>query len=111
MNESREIKSILAEAASLAQGKELGQLAMHRPFSFLCICAVFAAAAAQHGCPDGPQGAALAQSSVKGHAASPFLFSAQELEFPCMGGTDACRNPMPWHWKAFCTYRTDMEFT
>ena len=88
---------------------------MHRAVVLACWCLGFILAlGAEQECPAGKQGGSLRkrleQSTKQGRA--PFIFeSGHRADYPCSGSAAECPNPLPYYWRAFCSFQTGWEKT
>ena len=81
----------------------------------VCCCAALTLAlGADQGCPAGKQGSSLRRrlEQSQGQGKTPFIFeSGHHAEYPCPGGAAKCTNPLPYYWRAFCSFQTGWEKT
>lgn len=64
--------------------------------------------------PTGKQGEQLSKrvKQSKKQGSTPFLFEVgHHADYPCPGGAAKCTNPLPYYWRAFCSYQTGWEKT
>ncbi len=82
--------------------------------AFCCCASLMLVSGADQGCPKGKQGQKLRKrvKHFEKQGSTPFLFeTGHHAEYPCPGGAAKCTNPLPYYWRAFCSYQAGWEKT